>query len=91
MSKLRLEIDPELISVLRPLSDQPLHHFAEELIVLELYRRRQISSGKAAELLAMERLAFIQYASRQGIPFFDMSAEEFSDELALAAQVLKPA
>ncbi len=91
MGKSRLEIDPELINVLRPLSDQPLHHFAEELIVLELYRRRQISSGKAAELLAMERLAFIQYASRQGIPFFDMSAEEFSDELALAAQVLKPA
>jgi len=39
----------------------------------------------------MERLAFIQYASRQGIPFFDMSAEEFADELALAAQVLKSA
>jgi len=91
MSKSLLEIDPELINVLRPLSDQPLHHFAEELIVLELYRRRQISSGKAAELLAMERLAFIQYASRQGIPFFDMSAEEFADELALAVQVLKPA
>lgn len=91
MSKSHLEVDSELINVLRPLSDQPLHHFAEELIVLELYRRRQISSGKAAELLNMERLAFIQYASRQGIAFFDMSAEEFADEVALADRLLNPA
>jgi len=32
-----------------------------------------------------------QYASHQGIPFFDMSAEEFADELALAAPLLMPA
>ena len=67
-----------------------LHHeIAEALIVLELYRHRQISSGKAAELITMDRLAFIQYASRQGIPFFDMSAEEFADEVALAGRLLK--
>jgi predicted HTH domain antitoxin len=91
MDKSRLEIDPELVNVLRPLSDQPLQRFAEELIVLELYRRRQISSGKAAELLGMERLAFIQYAARQGIPFLDMSPDEFADEVAFAARVLNPA
>ncbi len=88
MNKSLLEVDRELINVLRPLSDQPLHVFAEELIVLELYRRRQISSGKAAELLGMDRLAFIQFSSRQGIAFFDMSADEFADEVALAEQVL---
>lgn len=91
MDKSRLEIDPELVNVLRPLSDQPLQRFAEELIVLELYRRRQISSGKAAELLNMERLAFIQYASRQGIAFLDMSADEFADDVALAERLLSPA
>ena len=91
MDKSRLEIDPELVDVLRPLSDQPLQRFAEELIVLELYRRRQISSGKAAELLNLDRLTFIQYASRQGIPFFDMSADEFADEVALAERLLSPA
>jgi predicted HTH domain antitoxin len=91
MNKSLLEVEPDLIDVLRPLSDQPLQRFAEELIVLELYRRRQISSGKAAELLHMDRLAFIQYASRQGIPFLDMSPEEFVDEVALAKQMLGPA
>ena len=76
-----LTFKPELISVLRPLTDQPLEGYAEELMVLELYRRRQISSGKAAELLGMERVAFIQYASRLGIAFFDMSEQELATEL----------
>lgn len=51
---------PDLINMLRPLSGQPLWRIAEELIVLEPYRRRQISSGKVAELLNMEPLAFVQ-------------------------------
>lgn len=76
-----LTFKPELINVLRPLTDLPLEGYAEELMVLELYRRRQISSGKAAELLGMERVAFIQYASRLGIAFFDMSEEELAADL----------
>ena len=48
----------------------------KELSILELYRRKEISSGKAAELLGMERFEFVRYASRLGIPFFDMSKEE---------------
>jgi predicted HTH domain antitoxin len=77
-----LTFKSELINVLRPLTDQSLEGYAEELMVLELYRRRQISSGKAAELLGMERVTFIQYASRLGIAFFDMSEEELATELA---------
>jgi predicted HTH domain antitoxin len=76
-----LTFKPELISVLRPLTDQPLEGYAEELMVLELYRRRQISSGKAAELLGMDRIAFIQYASRLGVAFFDMSEQELAAEI----------
>ena len=55
-----LALKPDLINLLRPLTDLPLDAFAEELVVLELYRRRQISSGKAAELLGMERISVIQ-------------------------------
>jgi len=76
-----LTFKPELISVLRPLTDQPLEGYAVELMVLELYRRRQISSGKAAELLGMDRVAFIQYASRLGVAFFDMGEQELATEL----------
>src|SRR3972149_797110 len=56
----------------------------KELSILELYRRKEISSGKAAELLGMERFEFVRYASRLGIPFFDMSKEELERDLEAA-------
>ena len=82
MSKTLLELEPELTSVLRPLSDQPLGDFVKELAILELYRRRVISSGKAAELLGRKRVEFVAYASRLGIPFLDMEPDELDVELA---------
>ena len=81
MQTTAITLDPELVSVLRPLAQDSLDAFLKELVVLELYRRHQISSGKAAELLKMERFEFIRYAGRQGIPFFDLSDEELRDEL----------
>jgi len=53
----------------------------KELAVLELYRRKEISSGKAAELLDMDKTEFIKYASRLGIPFFEMSREELERDV----------
>ena len=61
--------------------DRPLEDNARESIVLELYRQGQISSGKAAELVGMPRIAFIQHASDLGIPFFDMTEEEWRAEV----------
>jgi predicted HTH domain antitoxin len=58
----------------------PLEDNARESIVLELYRQGKISSGKAAELAGMPRIAFIQHASALGIPFFDMTEEEWRAE-----------
>lgn len=82
MDTTALELEPEWVNVLRPLADRPLDRFIKELAVLELYRRHMISGGKAAELLEMERFEFVHYASRLGIPFFDMSAAEMDEELA---------
>jgi predicted HTH domain antitoxin len=59
----------------------------KELSILELYRRKEISSGKAAELLGMERFEFVRYASRLGIPFFDMSKEELEKDLESAKRI----
>ena len=81
MTTTAFEFNTDLVNVLRPLTNQSLNDFAEELMVLELYRRRQISSGKAAELLGMERMEFIRYSSRQRIAFFDMSDDEFAAEM----------
>ena len=59
----------------------------KELSILELYRRKEISSGNAAELLGMERFEFVRYASRLRIPFFDMSKEELERDLDAAKRI----
>ena len=79
----QFELSNEWVNVLRPLSDRALDSFVKELAVLELYRRHLVSSGKAAELLGMERFEFIRYASRLGIAFFDLAPEEMAAEMAL--------
>ena len=56
-----------------------------ECVAIELYRRDLLSSGKAAELLDMDRVAFIHYTGRLGIPFFRMTSDEWEeDRLGLA-------
>ncbi len=55
-----------------------------ELVILELYRRRTISSGKAAELLRMDREAFVQHAGRLGIPYLDLDDLELAREIGAA-------
>jgi predicted HTH domain antitoxin len=82
MSTHLVELNSDLVRFLRPLSDRPLREVTEELLVLELYRRRQLSSGKAAELLGMSRWEFVHYAARQGIAFFDLNEDEIADEFA---------
>ena len=83
MQTLRLELPQDLAALLQGLN-QPLERSARELMVLELYRRGAISSGKAAELLDMERFEFIHHASRLGIAFFDMTEDEWRTEASFA-------
>ena len=83
-----LEIKDELAAVLKE-NGQPLSERATELIVLELYRRGDISGGKAAELLEMDRLEFIQYSGSQGIPYFRYTKEEWEQELKAAKELAK--
>ena len=83
MSTVQVELDQELVNLLR-LTPGPLEETLKEYLVLDLYRRHEISSGKAAELLGMRRVDFIQYSSRLGIPFIDMNEEEFKAEMEWA-------
>jgi predicted HTH domain antitoxin len=80
MGNVRVEL-PEGVARLLHDSDLPVERAALELIVLELYRRRAVSSGKAARLLGMDRFDFIRHASDLGIPFLDMTKEEWEAEV----------
>ena len=80
MSTISVDLDEQLVALLHQLN-LPVSEAARELMVLELYRRGSISSGKAAEFLGMSRWEFIPYASRLGIPYFRMTEEEWDAEL----------
>jgi predicted HTH domain antitoxin len=54
--------------------------------VRALYRRDRISSGKAARLLGVHRLAFIQMLAEEGIPYLDTTRAELDGELATLRQ-----
>jgi predicted HTH domain antitoxin len=79
MSTLSIDLEDDVVALLRQ-SNQPVERVARELIVLELYRRGAISSGKTAPLLGMSRMEFIQYAARLGIPYFTMTEDEWKNE-----------
>ena len=81
MSTIRIEIDEPLAALLHQ-TNQPVQAAAREMIVLELNRRGAISSGKAAELLGTARLAFNQHASGLGIPYLEMTEDEWAAEKA---------
>ena len=79
MSEVICDLPPELMAVLRELGEPAAT--VKECVVLELYRRSLLSSGKAAELLGIERLAFMRYAGRLGIPYLRMTASEWEEEM----------
>jgi predicted HTH domain antitoxin len=81
VSTVKIDLDEGLAPLLHQ-TDRPIQEAARE-IVLELYRRGTISSGKAAELLGMLRLEFIRHASRLGIPHIDMTPDEWEAERAV--------
>ena len=81
MSSVKIEIEEPLAALLHQ-TNQPVQQAGREMIVLELYRRGSISSGKAGELLGMERIDFIKHASRLGIPYIDMTEDEWAAEKA---------
>lgn len=80
--KVEIELDPSVVAALDQ-TNRPIKEAANEMIVLELYRQHTISCGKAAQLLGMPLLDFMRYSSRLGIPYIDMTADEWEREMAV--------
>jgi predicted HTH domain antitoxin len=54
--------------------------------ILSLYRRDHISTGKAAHLLGISRLAFLRLLAEEKIPYLDYTEEELEHEFEVASQ-----
>jgi predicted HTH domain antitoxin len=48
------------------------------MIALELFRDGHVSSGKAAKMLGMSKLAFVHLPSQREIPRFSKTVEELN-------------
>lgn len=80
MSQVPVLLDADLTQLLAD-SPEQIERSVLEMIVLDLYRRHEVSAGRGAELLNLDLLAFIRWAGAHGVPYIDMTPDEWEDEL----------
>ena len=64
------------------LKDEEVLKKGREAIVMELLRKGEISQGKAAELLEIDRHALFDLMDKYDVPAIDMTEEELEEELS---------
>ena len=78
-----VNLGDDLTAILEAQGEDLVEGSVKEAVVLYLYQRGVISSGKAGELLGMKRFDFVRYASDLGIPFYNYDPAELERELKL--------
>lgn len=61
--------------------DDTTEEMRNALLLYPSIANNTISHGRAAELLGMRKMELIELYSRLGIPYLDMTDEEFEDEI----------
>lgn len=80
MSQILVPLTHDFADLLGDTPEQIERH-VHEVLVLDLYRRHVISAGRAAEILGMEKFAFIRWSGSLGIPYFDTTREDWANQL----------
>jgi predicted HTH domain antitoxin len=83
MSTVQVEVPEETLISLKT----DLDHFAEELRVLaavKLFEMGRLSSGRAAQLAGMSRVAFLMNLRRYQVSPFQLTREELQQDIANA-------
>jgi predicted HTH domain antitoxin len=73
-------LDDELAALLE--ADKPLDEATREALVMDLFRRRKVSTGKACELLRLEREGFLHRAAELGVPVYLTTEREWEADRA---------
>jgi len=82
MSQVILDIPDESILSLK-LSEQTVGGEIRMAAAMKLFEMSKLSSGAAARLAGTTRVDFLKRLIQYGVPFFDMSEEEFAQETRL--------
>jgi len=78
--ELKLDLPEELFSSLGS-SQQEVIQKVREVLVLHLLRQKEISQGKAAEVLGISRSDLFDLMAEQDIPVLELSEEELKEGL----------
>jgi predicted HTH domain antitoxin len=73
-------LDDELAALIE--REKPLDEATREALVLDLFRRRKVSTGKACELLGLDREDFVRRAAELGIPVYLTTEKEWEADMA---------
>lgn len=66
---------------------QTIQQHLIEWLVITLFTEERISSGRAAKLLGVTRIEFLNLLRRHGIAYLDYSPDELADELETVRQL----
>ena len=78
----RVDVTFELPDEVAPnLRDEELAVKAKEAFTMELLREHELSQGKAAELLGIDRHALFDLMTKYRVPVIDMTPEELAEAL----------
>ena len=74
----QIEIDYSILLSLKNSADE-LAYKMKLYTAIVLYQKRQLSLGKSAQLLGIDRLSFINVLRDEGIAIFDYNDREMSE------------
>ena len=74
----KMEIDTSILLSLKNSADE-LAYKMKLYTAIVLYQKRQLSLGKSAQLLGMDRLSFINVLKDEEIAIFDYNDREMSE------------
>ncbi len=80
MKTVKLDLPDTVLEALKE-SPEGLSRVIRMAAAVRLYETGKLSSGRAAELAGIPRIAFFQELGHQGVPLFNPSVEEFQDEI----------
>lgn len=88
--RIEIELPGDLIAALN-IPKSEFGRRVKEWVVLQLFQEGEISAGKAAEILEMPQVGFLDLLDRRNLPYLDASAQELESDLVAARAVMKPA